>query len=122
MHDPAEKSLAAGQRMLAPGDWAHIDYQGRVVLGMIDRLQADRCTFAYWDGDALRFGTAKPEQIGGLDLRLTAQFREAIALDPNYLAKFIAKWAGKDLSEPQSAVSPTHNAGPRWGQRRLFPE
>jgi hypothetical protein len=36
--------------VLTPGDWVHIDYQGRTVVGMIDRLQEGLYTFAYWEG------------------------------------------------------------------------
>ena len=31
-------SAAPVQRVLTPGNWVHIDYQGRKIIGMIDRI------------------------------------------------------------------------------------
>jgi hypothetical protein len=110
------------RRTLTPGDWVHIDYQGRTIVGMIDRLQEGLLTFAYWEGGVLRFGTAMHSQIGTWDEHLTAQFRAAIAIDPHYLAKFIASWKGPDKIEPrQVGHSPTQGV-PRYVQRRIFPD
>jgi hypothetical protein len=112
----------AGARELVPGDWAHVDYQGRDVLGMIDRLQDGLYTFAYWDAGVLRFGSAKPDRIGARDEPLTAQFRAAIAVDPHHLTKYLALWTGPSRAEPRPAVARAHRREPRYVQQRLFPE
>lgn len=113
----------AAERVLTPGDWVQIDYRGRTVVGMIDRLQEGLCTFAYWEGDVLKFGTAKPDQIGKRDEELTARFRAAIAVDPHYLAKFLASWKGPDAAEPENAGRKPVPKEARFVQRRLlFPE
>ena len=118
---PSDGPPAAIQRVLAPGDWVHIDYQGGTVVGMIDRLQEGLYTFAYWEGGVLRFGAAKPSQIGDWDEQLTAQFRAAIAIDPNYLAKYIALWKGPDKTEPRQVSRTPTQSEPRYVQKRLFP-
>ena len=110
------------QRVLTPGDWVHIDYQGRTIVGMIDRLQEGLYTFAYWEGGVFRFGTAKPSQIGDWDEQLTGQFRAAIAIDPHYLAKFIASWKGPDKPKPRQVGYPPTQSEPRYVQKRLFPD
>ncbi len=89
----------ATPKALTPGDWVHIDYQGGTVVGMIARIHEGSYTFAYWDGGVLRFGAAKPRQIGDWDERMTAYFRAAIAVDPHYLAKYIALWKEPDEAE-----------------------
>jgi hypothetical protein len=121
--DPPSSSSASFfkmQRVLAPGDWVHIDYQGRTVVGMIDRLQEGLYTFAYWEGSVLRFGTAKPSQIGAWDEQLTTEFRAAIAIDPHYVTKFIASWKGPDRAEPRQLSRPPTQGEPRYVQKRLF--
>jgi hypothetical protein len=120
--DRSDDPSSTGQRILTPGDWVHIDYQGRAIVGMIDRLQGGLYTFAYWEGGVLRFGAAKPSQIGDWDEQLTAQFRAAIAMDPHYLAKFIASWKGPDRTEPRQAGDPPTRSEPRYLQKRLFPD
>ena len=118
----SDAAPATMPRALTPGDWVHVDYQGKTIVGMIDRLQEGLYTFAYWEGGVLRFGTAKPAQIGPWDEVLTGQFRAAIAIDPHFLAKFIASWKGPDTTEPrQGSRTPTHNE-PRYVQKRLFPD
>jgi hypothetical protein len=87
---------------------------------MIDRLQGGLYTFAYWEGGVLRFGTARPSQIGAWDEQLTSEFRAAIAVDPNYLAKYIASWKGPDLSEPRQVGRAPAESEPRYVQRLLF--
>jgi hypothetical protein len=118
----SEDPPSTGQRVLTPGDWVHIDYHGARIVGMIDRLQGGLYTFAYWEGGVLRFGAAKPSQIGGCDEQLTAQFRAAIAMDPHYLAKFIASWKGPDRAEPRQASDARTRSEPRCVQKRLFPD
>ena len=110
------------RRVLTPGDWVHIDYEGRTIVGMIDRLQGGLHTFAYWEGGVLRFGTAKPSQIGDWDEHLTTEFRAAIAIDPHFLAKFIASWKGPDKTEPRQVGHPPTQSEPRCVQKRLFPD
>ena len=119
---PSVASFSNMPRVLTPGDWVHIDYQGRTVVGMIDRVQEGLYTFAYWKKGVLRFGTAKPSQIGDWDERLTAHFRAAIAIDPHYLAKFIASWKGPDQAEPRQVGRPPTQTEPRYVQKRLFPD
>ena len=117
-----EEPRSTAPRVLTPGDWVHIDYQGRTVVGMIDRLQEGLCTFAYWESGVLRFGTAKPSQIGDRDEHLTAQFKAAIAVDPHYLAKFVASWKGPDRTERREAGRTPTQGEPRYVQKRLFPD
>lgn len=109
------------QWVLTPGDWVRIDYDGRTVIGMIERFEEGVYRFAYWKGGVLRFGTVKPDQIGPWDEQLTIEFRAAIAIDPHYVEKFIAWW-----KEPRSAPPPVRHAPtkaePRHVQKRLFPE
>ena len=116
---PSSFSRFMMERVLTPGDWVHIDYQGRTIVGMIERFQEGLYTFAYWEGSVLRFGTAKPSQIGTWDEQLTAEFRAAIAIDPHYLATFIAWWKEPDRTKPSH--TPTQ-AKPRYVQKRLFPD
>jgi hypothetical protein len=87
---------------------------------MIDRLQEGLYTFAYWEGGVLRFGAARPSQIGDWDEQLTAQFRAAIAIDPNYLAKYIALWKGPDITEPRRVSRTPTQSEPGYVQKRLF--
>ena len=110
------------ERGLTPGDWVQINYGGRTVVGMIDRVQRGLCTFAYWEGGVLKFGTAKPDQIGKRNGQLTARFRAAIAVDPHYLAKFLASWKGQDGAEPEHVGREPIPREPRLVQRLLFPE
>lgn len=107
--------------MLTPGDWVHIEYQGRTLVAMIDRIQEGLYTFAYWEGGVLRFGTARPDQIGDWDEQLTAHFRAAIAIDPHYLAKFIASWKGPETTEPPGGGQAPTQDEPRYVQKCLFP-
>jgi len=119
--DRGEASTAACAAELGPGDWVHVDYQGRDIVGMIDRRQDGLFTFVYWEAGELRFGSAKPCDIGARDERLTAQFRAAIAVDPHYLSKYVAMWIAPSRTEPRP---------PRQKRRcesddvqlRLFPE
>ena len=123
--DPPAPSAASFSNMpgvLTPGDWVQIDYQGRTVVGMIDRIQDGLYTFAYWEHDVLKFGTAKPSQIGDWDEQLTAHFRAAIAIDPHYLAKFIASWKRPDTTEPPRVGHPPTQDERQYLQKRLFPE
>ena len=106
--------------MLTPGDWVRIDYRGRTIVGMIDRLQEGLCTFAFWEGGVLKFGTARLGQIGDSDPLLTNQFRAAIAVDPHYLAKFIAMASGRIEFLPGDPPPPKPK--PRFVQKRLFPD
>lgn len=110
------------ERVLTPGDWVQINYRGRAVVGMIDRVQKGLCTFAYWEGGVLKFGTAKPDQVGKRDEPLTARFRAAIAVDPHYLAKFLASWKGQDGAEPEHVGREPIPSEPRLVQRLLFPD
>ena len=118
----SDAAPSTARRVLTPGDWVRIEYQGRTVVGMVDRLQEGLCTFAYWEGGVLKFGTAKPSQIGDWDEQLTAQFRAAIAIDPHYLAKFIASWKGPDTSQPPRVGHPPTDGEPQYVQKLLFPE
>jgi hypothetical protein len=119
---PLDAPCSTVPRVLTPGDWVNIDYQGRTIIGMIDRIQEGLYTFAYWEGGVLRFGTAKPGQIGDWDEQLTTEFRAAIAIDPHYLAKFIASWKAPDRSEPQQVGHPPTQNEPPHVQNRLFPD
>jgi len=119
---PSEAPFSNVQWGLTPGDWVHIDYQGGTIVGMIDRVQGGLYTFAYWEGGVLSFGTAKPGQIGDWDEHLTTQFRAAIAIDPHYLAKFIASWKGPEGAEPRQVGRTPTQSEPRYVQKRLFPD
>ena len=125
-NDPTAPPAVAGDKPAAdaivPGDWVHVDYRGRDVLGMIDRLQDGLYTFAFWDAGVLRLGSANPAAIGQRDERLTAQFRAAIAVDPHYVSKYLAQWTGPAPSAPPPACPPPRRQASRWVQLRLFPE
>jgi hypothetical protein len=85
---------------ILPGDWFHIEYEGRTVLGMIYRTQDGMHTFAYWDQCVLNLATATREQIGAADEEFTALFRGQIAINPNYVEQCVSAW----LPKPESAV------------------
>lgn len=118
---PSDASLGAVRRVLTPGDWVHIEHQGKKLVGMIDRLQGNLYTFAYWDGGVLKFGTTRPDHIGAWDEELTGKFRGAIAIDPNYLAKFIALWAVPPTTTPSQASPTPHESEGGVVQKWLFP-
>jgi hypothetical protein len=119
---PSDAPRSTMPRVLTPGDWVHIEQEGRTIVGMIDRLQEGLLTFAYWDGGVLMLGTAKPSQIGAWDEQLTAEFRAAIAIDPHYLARFIASWKEPDSGEPDRVRSKPIQGELRYVQKRLFPD
>ena len=55
------------RRSITPGDWLSIEYEGRIVVGMIYRCQDQAYTFVYWDNRILRFGTTTRDRIGRWD-------------------------------------------------------
>jgi len=122
LEDCPEVPAVVTEIALTPGDWVQVNYRGRTVVGMIDRVQKGLCTFAYWEGGVLKFGAAKPDQVGKRNEQLTARFRAAIAVEPHYLARFLASWKGPDAAEPENAGRKPVPKESRCVQRLLFPE
>jgi hypothetical protein len=115
-----------GDRTIAPGDWLSVEHDGKTIVGMIYRCEAEAFKFVYWDNRILRFGTATREQIGPWNEELTAQFRGQIAVIPNYVERCMAEW----MMQPEERIK-LRQQPVRWEsveqrrpkvQKRLFPE
>jgi hypothetical protein len=90
----------AGDRTIAPGDWLSIEHEGKTVVGMIYRCEAEAFKFVYWDNRILRFGTAERAQIGPWNEELTTQFQGQIAVIPHYVERCIAEW----MMQPEERI------------------